>query len=290
MPNALVIDGHPNPESLSAALAQSYASAHGDAAVLALRDLDFDPHMRFGYRRRIPIEPDLQAARDALHEARRIVIVAPMWWGGVPALLKGFFDRALLPGDEYRMSKLGMPIGLLAGRSGRFFMLADTPAIALPFTGNSAAGQVARHTMRFVGLRPFRVHRFLGVGAASEARIARWFERAAALGAADGARDGACASRVSGAGSGVGHVAGAGSGPGSGPGAGASGSGALDSSSGTLAPSSGARAPRSGALTSSLSTLDPSSGTDALPVSGGGARTSESRPERSADSTLSEVV
>ncbi|MBL3699611.1 NAD(P)H-dependent oxidoreductase [Leucobacter luti] len=189
MPTALVIDGHPNPDSLSAALARSYAEAHGDARVLALRDLDFDPHMRFGYRQRIPIEPELQDARDALHSARRIVIVAPMWWGGVPALLKGFFDRALLPGQEYRMSTAGLPVGLLRGRNGRFFMLADTPALGLPFTGNAAAGQVARHTMRFVGVRPFRVHRFLGVGAASPARRERWIERAARLGAGDGQHD-----------------------------------------------------------------------------------------------------
>lgn len=197
VPAALVIDGHPNPDSLSAALARRYAASHGDAAILPLRDLDFDPHMRFGYRQRIPVEPDLQAAREALHDARRVVIVAPMWWGGVPALLKGFFDRALLPGEEYRMTKLGLPVGLLAGRSGRFFMLADTPAIALPFTGNAAAGQVARHTMRFVGVRPYRVHRFLGVGAASEAKIAGWLTRAARIGAADGARDGAAAPTAS---------------------------------------------------------------------------------------------
>lgn len=189
MPAALVIDGHPNPDSLSAALARGYAEAHGDARLLALRDLDFDPHMRFGYRQRIPIEPDLAEARAALHAAARIVVVAPMWWGGVPALLKGFFDRALLPGDEYRMSKLGLPIGLLSGRSGRFFMLADTPAVALPFTGNAAAGQVARHTLRFVGVRPFRVHRLLGVGTASDRRIARWIERTAHIAAADGRRD-----------------------------------------------------------------------------------------------------
>ncbi|GAA1617873.1 NAD(P)H-dependent oxidoreductase [Leucobacter chromiireducens] len=191
MPAALVIDGHPNPDSLSAELARRYAAAHGDARVLTLRDLEFDLHMRFGYRKRIPVEPDLADARAALHEARRIVVVAPMWWGGVPALLKGFFDRALLPGDEYRMSKLGLPIGLLRGRSGRFLMLADTPAFALPFTGNAAAGQVARHTLRFVGVRPFRVHRFLGVGTASDRRIERWIERAAHLGMADGRRDAA---------------------------------------------------------------------------------------------------
>lgn len=189
MPPALVIDGHPNPDSLTAALAQRYATGHGNARVLALRELNYDPNLRLGYRGRIPVEAELQEARDALHGASRIVIVSPMWWGGVPALLKGFFDRALLPGEEYRMSKLGLPIGMLRGRPGRFLMLADTPAFALPFTGNAAAGQVARHTMWFVGVRPFRVHRLLGVGTASERRIAQWLDRAERMGARDGRTD-----------------------------------------------------------------------------------------------------
>lgn len=189
MPTALVIDGHPNPDSLTSAIARSYAAGHGNARLLALRDLDFDPHMRFGYRKRIPIEPDLQEARDALHAADRIVIVTPMWWAAVPALLKGFFDRALLPQHEYRTSPAGFPQGLLTGRAGRMFLLADTPALALPFVGTPAARQVARHTMRFCGVRPFRVRRLLGVGAASDRKRERWIAEAARTGATDRRRD-----------------------------------------------------------------------------------------------------
>lgn len=187
--STLVIDGHPDPDSLTAAIARGYAEAHGNARLLALRDLRFDPHMRFGYRKRMEIEPDLQDARDALHLARRIVVVSPMWWGSVPAVLKGFFDRALLPKQEYVYPARGLPRGLLRGRSGRLFLLADTPAIALPFTGTHAVAQVTRHTLTFCGVRPFRVHRLLGVRYRSPARIERWIARAAKTGASDRRRD-----------------------------------------------------------------------------------------------------
>lgn len=190
MSTALVIDGHPNPDSLSSAMARSYAEGHGNARLLALRDLDFDPHMRFGYRRRMAIEPDLQDARGALHLAKRIVVVSPMWWGSVPALLKGFFDRALLPQEEYVYPHRSLPKGLLHGRSGRLMLLADTPRIALPLLGTHAAAQVSRHTMRFCGVRPFRVKRFLGVRYQSEERLASWITRAGRMGASDRRRDG----------------------------------------------------------------------------------------------------
>ena len=63
---ALVIDGHPFADSLTASIAQRYTAAHADARLLALRDLDFDPHLRFGYRRRMTLEPDLIDAKAAL--------------------------------------------------------------------------------------------------------------------------------------------------------------------------------------------------------------------------------
>jgi putative NADPH-quinone reductase len=189
MASALVIDGHPDPRSLTAALAKRYALGHGDARVLALRDLRFDLSLRFGYRERMPLEPDLVAARLALHAARTVVVTTPLWWGSVPAVLKGFFDRALLPQHEYRYSMLGLPEGLLGARNGRLFLSADTPAFLAPFTGLPAQTQVARNTLRVCGVRSVRTHRLLGTKTASPARVSAWLERAERLGSADGSRD-----------------------------------------------------------------------------------------------------
>jgi len=189
MPASLVIDGHPNPDSLTASIAQRYATGHGDARVIALRDLDFDPHMRFGYRQRMPLEPDLADAKQAMREAKSIVIATPMWWGSVPALLKGFFDRALLPQQEYRYNSLGFPEGLLRGRRGRLFLLADTPWYVAPLLGLPAATHVAKSTMKLCGVKPFQVNRLLGVQGADEAKIERWLDDAERRGASDALRD-----------------------------------------------------------------------------------------------------
>ena len=115
----------------------------------------------------------------------------PLWWGSVPAVLKGFFDRALLPQQEYRYTNLGLPVGMLPARRGRLLLLADTPWYAAPFTGLPAQTQVTRNTMRLCGIRSVRTHRMLGVKDASPARIDSWLARAATLGARDGIRDAA---------------------------------------------------------------------------------------------------
>lgn len=186
---ALVLDGHPNPDSLTAAMAQAYTAGHGDARLIALRDLDFDIHMRYGYQAHMPLEPDLEHAKRAMHQSKRIVVATPMWWGSVPALLKGFFDRALLPQEEYRYGRFGLPQGLLSGRRGRVLLMADTPRIAVPLLGIHAAAQVRRHTLAFCGVRTARVNRFLGVKDSTPERRVVWLDRARTLGAADGSLD-----------------------------------------------------------------------------------------------------
>lgn len=191
MASALVIDGHPDARSLTAELARRYATAHGDARLLALRDLEFDPHLRFGYRERMTLEADLVEAKHSLHAAQTIVIATPLWWGSVPAVLKGFFDRALLPQQEYRYTKLGLPEGLLPARHGRLLLLADTPWYAASFTGLPAQTQVARNTMRLCGIRSVHTHRMLGVKDATAERIDSWLTRAESLGHRDGIRDSA---------------------------------------------------------------------------------------------------
>ncbi|WP_460796228.1 NAD(P)H-dependent oxidoreductase [Microbacterium sp. GXF0217] len=185
MPTALIIDGHPDARSLTSELVRRYAAGHGDARVLALRDLDFDPHLRFGYRERMPLEADLAEAKAALHAADTVVVATPLWWGSVPAVLKGFFDRALLPQQEYRYTKLGVPEGLLGARRGRLLLLADTPWYAAAFTGLPAQTQVARNTLRLCGIRSVRTHRMLGVKDARPQRISTWLDRAEDLGARD---------------------------------------------------------------------------------------------------------
>lgn len=189
MASALIIDGHPDARSLTAELARRYADAHGDAEVLALRELEFDLSLRFGYRERMTLEPDLVEAKRILREAQTVVVATPLWWGSVPAVLKGFFDRALLPQQEYRYTSLGLPEGMLPARHGRLLLLADTPWYAAPFTGLPAQTQIARNTMRLCGIRSVRTHRMLGVKDASPARIDSWLARAATLGARDGIRD-----------------------------------------------------------------------------------------------------
>jgi NAD(P)H dehydrogenase (quinone) len=174
--SALVIDGHPNPESLGAEIARRYAAGHPDARLIALRDLDFDVHLRAGYSRSQPLEPDLVEVWAAMERADHIVVVTPIWWGATPALLSGFFDRILLPRRAFRFSRLGLPIGLLAGRSGRLIVTTDSPRIFLALRGDPTVRSVREGTMQYCGIRPTRVTRIGPVRSSDAAVRAGWLD------------------------------------------------------------------------------------------------------------------
>ena len=190
MADVLVIDGHPDAQSLCAALAQRHAEGlrEGGATVelIALRDLAFDPILHAGYRAQQAVEPDLLRAQAALRACRRLVIVTPIWWGSVPALLKGFFDRTLARGWAFRYRPNGTPEGLLAGRSARLIVTTDSPGWYLRWVqGSPTERALVRSTLRFCGFKPVAVTRLGPVHGASEARRRQWLAQVAAQGLAD---------------------------------------------------------------------------------------------------------
>ena len=48
-----------------------------------------------------------------IQAAEAMVFVYPTWWYGLPAMLKGWFERVWVPGATFTMPKVGKPIGPL---------------------------------------------------------------------------------------------------------------------------------------------------------------------------------
>jgi NAD(P)H dehydrogenase (quinone) len=102
----VVINGHPNRGSLNFKLADAYKkgaeSSGAEIKEIVITDLAFNPNLRFGYQKRTELEQDLLDAWKKIIWAEHLVWVHPVWWGGLPALTKGFIDRLFLPGFSFR--------------------------------------------------------------------------------------------------------------------------------------------------------------------------------------------
>jgi NAD(P)H dehydrogenase (quinone) len=156
---------HPDRNSFNGALADAYqaealAAGH-EVRRQNLGELSFDPVLHHGYHTLQPLEQDLEAAHDNIVWCEHWVIVYPIWWGSVPAPLKGFFDRVLYSGFAYRYHETD-PLWdqLLKGRSAQIITTSDAPNIwTLIAYHNSDLGTVKHATLGFCGVRPVRVLR-----------------------------------------------------------------------------------------------------------------------------------
>jgi NAD(P)H dehydrogenase (quinone) len=185
----LLVNGHPRVESLCGALAASYAEAAREAGhelrTLTLAALSFDPVLHGGFKAEQPLEPALQQAQADITWADHLVFVYPVWWAAPPALLKGFVDRALLPGFAFKYRQ-GSSLWdkLLTGKTGRLIVTADSPGWYLRLvTGNPAVKSMKRGVLEFCGVSPVRTLLCAGVKGSSAPTREGWLRQARALGA-----------------------------------------------------------------------------------------------------------
>lgn len=191
MTKVLLIQGSPKAGSLCEALGEAYArgaeAGGGTVRRVVVRDLAFNPYLGGGYERSRALEPDLEAAQASIKWAEHLVWVYPIWWGFMPAMLKGFVDRTLLPGFAFKYRE-GSALWdkFLTGRSGRLIVTMDAP----PLYNRIAYRNGGPHLMRkailgFCGVKPVRVTSIGSVKMSGAVKRAKWLARVERLGAKD---------------------------------------------------------------------------------------------------------
>lgn len=179
----LVILGHPLGSSFCGALADTYVeaarTAGHDVRLLRLDALTFDPILREGYRQIQDLEPDLAEAQAAIQWAEHLTFVYPIWWGGVPALLKGFLDRVLLPGFAFKYrAGAAFPEQLLKGRSAHLLVTMDTPPWYFKWVYRMPGlQQMRKTTLEFCGIKPVKIVAFGPVIGSKLAQRHAWLEQ-----------------------------------------------------------------------------------------------------------------
>lgn len=107
----LLLYAHPNPESYNAALfravREGLAAAGHEVDICDLYEEGFQPVLtraeRLGYHA-VPANRDpVDGYVRRLEAAEALVLVYPVWNFGLPAILKGYFDRVFLPGVSFKL-------------------------------------------------------------------------------------------------------------------------------------------------------------------------------------------
>lgn len=103
--HTLVVVAHPDPTSLSHHLANAVAAAAAHRGTAEIADLaweGFDPRWtaadRAAYQGTGSVPADVVAEQVRLNKATDLVLVFPVYWWSMPALLKGWIDRVFVNG------------------------------------------------------------------------------------------------------------------------------------------------------------------------------------------------
>jgi len=188
MTQVLIIVGHPDKQSFNHALADAYktgaAQTNASVTTLNIADLDFNPNLQFGYRKRTDWEPDLEDAIGKIKAAQHIVWIFPMWWSGYPALMKGFIDRTFLPGVTFQpIEGKPLPQKLLKRKTSRIIITSDTPSwYDVLYLRRPAINQFKKGTLQFCGINPVKVTYISPIKNSSEKFRNKWLNKISLLG------------------------------------------------------------------------------------------------------------
>lgn len=159
----LIINGHPDKESYNYALALSYKTgalnSGAEVQEINIGELTFNPNLEFGYRKRTELEPDLLKAQESIKWAEHIVWIYPVWWGSVPAMMKGFLDRVLLPGFAFKKREGSVWWDkYLIGKTSRIICTMDQPSWYYRWiNGQPSHIAMKKQTMNFIGIKKVRI-------------------------------------------------------------------------------------------------------------------------------------
>ena len=183
MKKILIINGHPNTSSFNFAIAEAYKNgalqSGSEVAIITIANLNFNPNLQFGYQKRTELEPDLVESWKKIQDAHHLVWIHPVWWGGLPAITKGFIDRLFLPGMtfQYRENSVWWD-KLLKGKTAHVITTLDQPSWYYRFFyGRPSVNQLKKATLEFCGIKPVKVSYIGIVKTADEFQREKWLKK-----------------------------------------------------------------------------------------------------------------
>jgi len=153
-----ILMGNPDTDTLSGEIATRYeqvsVAAGHEVRRSNISDLSFDPILHLGYKVIQPLEQDLLLVQENMKWADHFVLIYPLWWSSMPALLKGMWDRMFIPGFAFKFYKdrIGWE-KLLKGKTARVIVLSKTKPWQIRLLFGDPYNEIKHAILGFAGYR-----------------------------------------------------------------------------------------------------------------------------------------
>ncbi|WP_262027863.1 NAD(P)H-dependent oxidoreductase [Microvirga sp. Mcv34] len=168
MTRIAIIQGHPTPggghfcHALAEAYAEGARTGGHHVRIIPVADLDFPLLNEKADWDAAPPPAAIAEAQGTMAWAEHLVIVYPLWLGGMPALLKAFLEQALRPAFMSGGQAGGDWKTALKGRSSRIVVTMGMPAFVYRwYFGAHSLKSLKRSILSLVGIGPNR-HTLVG--------------------------------------------------------------------------------------------------------------------------------
>ena len=103
------------------------------------------------------VDPIVLRYMKKLRWAEHIVMIFPIWWMTMPAMMKGFVDKVIFPGVAYKMEN-GKLVSMLSGlKQVTIISTMNTPSdVYKDIFGNSLEGSLIKGTFNQIGIHDVR--------------------------------------------------------------------------------------------------------------------------------------
>lgn len=158
----LVVIAHPNPESFNHAILETTVHAlklkGHNVVVRDLYAIDFQPVLKpqdTAAMKAGQTPDDIKTEQEHIANADAITFIYPIWWTGMPAILKGYVDRVFSYGFAYAYGEQGID-KLLKGKKSLIINTHGTPKEIYDQIGMTAGLKVTSDTgiFEFTGIEP----------------------------------------------------------------------------------------------------------------------------------------
>lgn len=157
MTNILYVNGHPDSGSFHAAIRDAYASGvdttKNTLHILNLGEEDFDPVLRYGYRKHMEEDPFIARSQQEVLWADHIVFAYPIWWGQMPSVMSGWQARVFTPAVAFSYTSKFSTDKRLAPRTADIIVTSRTPRYLWGIAGIGGTKLLTDNLFMLTGIR-----------------------------------------------------------------------------------------------------------------------------------------
>lgn len=188
----LVVYCHPYEGSFCHAILESLeAGAQKSGKQLDVIDLykdNFNPVMSgrdlLGFVKHQAVDEQAIDYARRMKQADHLILVFPIWWELMPAMMKGFIDKVIFPGQtyEYTKSGLGMISSLPNLKSTTVITTMNTPKLMYKFVyGNAVKKALIKGTFKKGGFKNVKWKSFNMVKMSKPEKRVKWLDQISKL-------------------------------------------------------------------------------------------------------------